>query len=264
MIGDGEEDEVRFDWRRGGAAAAGLVAALILVAMVVPRQVRQRRARDRRSTAERHAYEVALIVRNVKRQHLARRSGAGRFVLDEDVETERQYLRQRLAACRLPDRAAAGARCATTPSSCGASHELQQLYDQRGERARRSPPARRSQSRATPGSAISTQRRQDAEPAGDSDDKLERDHRRRARVAARPDRAEPVLLRPGRPVHRLSELARDPRRPRRRSSSASSRSARCARTRSRASRPKARPSAPKRSSRRCASARRSCGKRTRR
>jgi len=27
-------DEVRFDWRRGGAAAAGLVAALVLVVMV--------------------------------------------------------------------------------------------------------------------------------------------------------------------------------------------------------------------------------------
>jgi hypothetical protein len=34
MIGDGAEDEVRFDWRRGGAAAAGLAAALIHVAMV--------------------------------------------------------------------------------------------------------------------------------------------------------------------------------------------------------------------------------------
>ena len=32
MMGDGED--VRFDWRRGGAAAAGLVAALVLVAMV--------------------------------------------------------------------------------------------------------------------------------------------------------------------------------------------------------------------------------------
>ena len=32
MIRDGEE--VRFDWRRGGAAAAGLIAALILVVMV--------------------------------------------------------------------------------------------------------------------------------------------------------------------------------------------------------------------------------------
>ena len=32
MIGDG--DEVRFDWRRGGAAAAGLIAALVLLTMV--------------------------------------------------------------------------------------------------------------------------------------------------------------------------------------------------------------------------------------
>ena len=32
MMGDGED--VRFDWRRGGAAAAGLVAALFLVGMV--------------------------------------------------------------------------------------------------------------------------------------------------------------------------------------------------------------------------------------
>ena len=50
-------------------------------------------------------------------------------------------------------------------------------------------------------------------PARILDRQARRDHQRRACVAARPHRAEPVLLRPGRPVHQLSELARSPRRP---------------------------------------------------
>ena len=64
MTGDGEEDDVRFDWRRGGAAAAGLAAALVLVAMVILVKFAND-ARERALDAERHSYEVALIVRNV-------------------------------------------------------------------------------------------------------------------------------------------------------------------------------------------------------
>ena len=49
MIGDGEE--LRFDWRRGGAAAAGLFAALVLVVMVFlvafANDSREQRARRR-------------------------------------------------------------------------------------------------------------------------------------------------------------------------------------------------------------------------
>ncbi|HJU76863.1 MAG TPA: histidine kinase, partial [Sphingomicrobium sp.] len=62
MMADGEE--VRFDWRRGGAAAAGLVAALVLLAMVFLVAV-SNDARERALSAERHTYDVASVVRNV-------------------------------------------------------------------------------------------------------------------------------------------------------------------------------------------------------
>ena len=84
MIGVGDDEEVRFDWRRGGAAAAGLVAALILVAMVILVKFAND-ARERALSAERHTYEVALVVRNVS-ANVARAEGAlARFVLDEEV-----------------------------------------------------------------------------------------------------------------------------------------------------------------------------------
>src|SRR3954468_22664234 len=83
MIGDGEQDEVRFDWRRGGAAAAGLVAALVLVAMVFLVKFAND-ARERALSAERHAYEVALVVRNVSANVSRADAALARFVLDED------------------------------------------------------------------------------------------------------------------------------------------------------------------------------------
>jgi signal transduction histidine kinase/ActR/RegA family two-component response regulator len=86
MIGDGDEDEIRFDWRRGGAAAGGLAAALLLVILVFMVKFAND-ARERALDAERHTYEVALIVRNVS-TNLARSEAAlARFVLDEDVKT---------------------------------------------------------------------------------------------------------------------------------------------------------------------------------
>jgi signal transduction histidine kinase/ActR/RegA family two-component response regulator len=86
MIGDGEEDEVRFDWRRGGAAAAGLVAALILVAMVFMVKFAND-AREQALDAERHTYEVSLIVRNASTNIAQSEAALARFVLDEDQET---------------------------------------------------------------------------------------------------------------------------------------------------------------------------------
>ncbi|HVU29696.1 MAG TPA: ATP-binding protein [Sphingomicrobium sp.] len=82
MIGDGEEDEVRFDWRRGGAAAAGLIAALVLVAMVFLVKFAND-ARERALDAERHTYEVALIVRNVSTNVSRAEAALARYVLDE-------------------------------------------------------------------------------------------------------------------------------------------------------------------------------------
>jgi len=81
MIGDG--DEVRFDWRRGGAAAAGLIAALVLLAMVFLVKFAND-SRERALTAERHAYDVALVVRNVSSNISRAESALSLFVLDED------------------------------------------------------------------------------------------------------------------------------------------------------------------------------------
>jgi signal transduction histidine kinase/ActR/RegA family two-component response regulator len=85
MIGAGDEDEVRFDWRRGGAAAAGLFAALVLVVMVFLVAFAND-ARERALSAERHTYDVALVVRNVSANISRAEAALGRFVLDENVK----------------------------------------------------------------------------------------------------------------------------------------------------------------------------------
>ena len=81
---DGEA--VRFDWRRGGAAAAGLIAALVLVVMVFAVKFAND-ARERALAAERHAYEVALVVRNASANISRAQSALARFTLDENVQT---------------------------------------------------------------------------------------------------------------------------------------------------------------------------------
>ena len=79
MIGDGEE--VRFDWRRGGAAGLGLAAALILLGMVFLVKL-SNDTRERALSAERHSYDVALVVRNVSATVSRAEAALGRFVLD--------------------------------------------------------------------------------------------------------------------------------------------------------------------------------------
>lgn len=86
MIGVGDQEDVSFDWRRGGAAAAGLLAALILVAMVFMVAFANSE-RERALDAERHSYEVALVVRNVSANVSRAEAGLARFVLDENTKT---------------------------------------------------------------------------------------------------------------------------------------------------------------------------------
>src|SRR5256885_715158 len=88
MMRDGEE--VRFDWRRGGAAAAGLFAALILLGMVFLVKIANDE-RERALNAERHAYDVALVVRNVSSNISRAEAALGRFVLDEQTQTGSIY-----------------------------------------------------------------------------------------------------------------------------------------------------------------------------
>src|SRR5881394_2549058 len=83
MIGEGED--VRFDWRRGGAAAAGLFAALVLVVMVFLVKFAND-AREQALVAERQANQVALVVRNVSANVSKAEAALARFTLDEDKE----------------------------------------------------------------------------------------------------------------------------------------------------------------------------------
>src|SRR4051812_16072466 len=85
MIGDGAEGEIRFDWRRGGAAVAGLAAALVLVVMVFLVKFAND-ARENALDAERHSYDVALVVRNVSANISGAEAALARFVLDADVK----------------------------------------------------------------------------------------------------------------------------------------------------------------------------------
>ncbi len=57
-------EEMQFDWRRGGAAAGGLIASLVLIVMVILVAL-SNDARERALEAERRAYNVALVVRGV-------------------------------------------------------------------------------------------------------------------------------------------------------------------------------------------------------
>ena len=84
MIGDGEG--LGLDWRRGGAAAFGLIAALILMGMVFLVAITNDE-REQALSAERHSYDVALTVRNVSTNISRSEAALARFVLDEDIKT---------------------------------------------------------------------------------------------------------------------------------------------------------------------------------
>lgn len=130
MIGVGDEDEVQFDWRRGGAAAAGLVAALILVAMVFMVAFANE-ARERALSAERHAYDVALVVRNVSANVSRSEAALARFVLDEDVHGSGNIYASdwQLAGFQI-DRLSDLMR--NSPDQLRRVAELRQLYRKRG------------------------------------------------------------------------------------------------------------------------------------
>src|SRR4051812_46870721 len=130
MIGDGDEHEVRFDWRRGGAAVMGLVAALILVAMVFMVKFAND-ARERALSAERHPYEVALVVRNVSGNVSRAEAALARFVLDEEVKTSGNIYASswRDAGFQINQ---LSDLMRTNPDQLRRVAELRQLYNRRG------------------------------------------------------------------------------------------------------------------------------------
>src|ERR671916_763821 len=94
-------EEARFDWRRGGAAAGGLVATLVLLVMVVLVAL-SNDARERALEAERRAYNVALLVRGIDSSMSRAEAALGRFVLDENINTGSIYYSQwRLAGHQI-------------------------------------------------------------------------------------------------------------------------------------------------------------------
>jgi signal transduction histidine kinase/ActR/RegA family two-component response regulator len=127
MIRDGEE--VRFDWRRGGTAVAGLLAALILVAMVFLVKYAND-ARERALSAERHSYDVALVVRNVSSNVSRSEAALARFVLDEDQKTGSIYAADwDLAGFQISQLAKL---MRGNPEQQRRVAELQSLYNKRG------------------------------------------------------------------------------------------------------------------------------------
>jgi signal transduction histidine kinase len=128
MMGDGEA--VRFDWRRGGAAAVGLLFALILVVMVFMVKFAND-AREQALTSERKANQVALVVRNVSANVSRAQAALARFVLDEDVLTSGNlYVSDWQLAGFQIDQLAALER--TNPQQQRRVAEVRRLYDQLG------------------------------------------------------------------------------------------------------------------------------------
>jgi len=130
MIGAGDEEEVRFDWRRGGAAVAGLMAALVLVAMIFLVKYTND-ARERALAAERHSYEVALVVRNVSSNVSKAEAALARFVLDENVQGSGNIYASswQLAGFQINQ---LSDLMKTNPEQLRRVAEVRQLYNKRG------------------------------------------------------------------------------------------------------------------------------------
>ena len=79
-------EEVRFDWRGGGAAAGALLATLLLLGLVFLVAM-SNNARDSALESERHSYDVTLLSRTVDATISRSEAALGRFVLDEKVES---------------------------------------------------------------------------------------------------------------------------------------------------------------------------------
>lgn len=79
------EDDIRFDWRRGGAAAAGALVAVLLLLSLVYLVASSNTQRDMALTQERRAYDVTLLTRSIDASISRAEAGLGQFALDEDV-----------------------------------------------------------------------------------------------------------------------------------------------------------------------------------
>ena len=124
-------DEATFDWKGGGAAAIAFIATIVLLGMVVLVSL-SNDARETALTAERRAYDVALVTRNVSSSASRAEAALGRFVLDEQEATTGNiyYSQWRLAGHQI-DRLRNLVR--NNPDQRKRVDELQHIYRKRGE-----------------------------------------------------------------------------------------------------------------------------------
>ena len=124
-------DDRSFDWKSGWAAAGGLLATFILLAMVVLVAV-SNKARDNALEAERHAYDVNLLARNVDATLLRSQAALGTFVLDEEARTSGNiyYSQWRLAGEQIYR---LDKLVAQDPAQSRRVNDLERLYEQRGQ-----------------------------------------------------------------------------------------------------------------------------------
>ena len=157
-------------------------------------------SREQALTAERHAYDVALVVRNVSSNISRSEAALARFVLDEDQTTSGNIYSSNWELAGYQIQAALRLVRPSVNQERRVA-ELQTLYTgaEASLRWRRAPPRAAGPERDQlflPGRQVA-----DGQPARQQ---AQRDHRQRAAIAWAAHPAEPVLLRPGRPVHRLS------------------------------------------------------------
>jgi signal transduction histidine kinase/ActR/RegA family two-component response regulator len=123
-------DEIRFDWRRGGAAAGALVAVLLLLGLVYL-VAASNQERDRALTLERSAYDVTLLTRSVDASIARSEAALGRFVLDERPNSGNIYYANWQLAGRQINQLARLVR--DNPEQRQRIAELRELYNERGE-----------------------------------------------------------------------------------------------------------------------------------
>ena len=172
-------DDLQFDWRRGGAAAGALFATLILLAMVVLVAM-SNQARDRALEGERHAYDVNLLTRARRCQHLPGRSGARPLRPRRGGQDQRQHLLQPVAACRAADPPARAAGPHPIRNNASGCVELKQLYQISAARNSRLPRAPRSPKQGSGGTGYFYQAAQSDDRRQDLSREARRDRRRRS------------------------------------------------------------------------------------
>ena len=124
-------DDARGDWRGGWAAAIAFIATLVLLGMVVLVSF-SNDAREEALTAERHAYDVALVSRSVSSSASRAEAALGRFVLDEEIKTSGNiyYSQWRLAGSQINQ---LKALVRNNPDQLERVRDLEALYSLRGD-----------------------------------------------------------------------------------------------------------------------------------